>query len=70
MTNAGLQASLLQERGSSSHCPAVMIDFHKNFYCNTSRDRWNDGEDKTRVDEAEEAVMAAEVTATQKQQPP
>ena len=26
MTNAGLQASLLQERGGSSHCPVVAVD--------------------------------------------
>ena len=69
MTNASLQASLLQERGSSSHCLAVTINFHKNVCCNTSHDRWNDGEDKTMADEAEKAVMAAEATATQEQRP-
>ena len=30
----------------------------------------NDGEDKTRAEEAEKATMAAKATATQEQQPP
>ena len=54
----------MQKEAGSSYCPAVTINTFTKTFAVTPAVIGNDGEDKTKAEEAEKAAMAAKATVT------
>jgi hypothetical protein len=65
MWNTVFQALFLHKRAGSSHWATVVVDTFAKTSAVTPAVIGNDGENKKRAEEAEEAAMAAKATATQ-----